>query len=94
MANLKMKVTTSPTLASGAFDVTFGDFEKVSGAIAKVENPGTSDLVFDCSTSIATNVVTVTVKKINTTTASVTAWANAVTADLSGVKVSVIAEGI
>lgn len=90
---LAIKTTTSPTLVAGAFDMTFGQFEKVVEAAVSFDNPATSDYVFGASRAISGNVVTITVKKIDVTQASPIAWANAVTADVAGMTFTVVAKG-
>lgn len=89
---LAIKTTTSPTLVGGAFDVTFGQFEKVISASVVFDDPFTASYAFAASRSVATNVVTVTVKKQNLGAPG--AWAVAVTADLASKTVTVIADNM
>lgn len=88
---IAIKTTTSPTLSSGAFTVTFGQFEKINSASVSFDDPFTASYAFAASRSISGNVVTVTVKKQNL--GSPGAWANAVTSDLNGKTVTIVAEG-
>ncbi|MBA7500725.1 hypothetical protein ES704_03485 [subsurface metagenome] len=90
---IAIKAVTGPTLVAGAFDVTFGQFEKVVAAAVSFDNPATSDYVFGASRAISGNVVTITVKKIDVTQASPIAWANAVTADVAAMVFTVVAKG-
>jgi len=90
---LDIKTTNGPTLAAGAVDFTFGEMEKVIDAVVFFESPDISDYAFGTSTVKSGNTVTVTVKKIDVTQASVVAWANAVTTDLANLDVAVMAKG-
>jgi len=90
---LAMEVEESPTLSSGAFTVTFGDYEKVKNAVAMIQEPAgttSNDDLFCFKTSISGNTVTVTVLKIDITGSS--NWANATTSDLDDKTVVVIAD--
>ncbi|MCL7412616.1 MAG: hypothetical protein M8353_03240 [ANME-2 cluster archaeon] len=89
---IDMKVETGPTLTAGAFNVTFGQFEKVSEAVVVMDGPQVADYAFEVLTSIATNVVTVTVKKMQIS--AVNTWGNAVTADVAAKKFTVVAKGL
>ncbi len=88
---LKIKTTTSPTLVAGAFSVTFGDLEKVAEAAVSFDGPNVADYVFEATRAIATNVVTITVKKMQVS--AVNTWGNAVTGDVAGKTFTVVADG-
>lgn len=93
MGTVREITTTTPTLdGSGNFTVTFGEFEKVVQAAVFLEQPFTSDFIFAVAAAKATNVVTVTVMKIDVTAASANAWVVAETDDV--VDVTVIADCI
>lgn len=78
-----IKTETSPTLdGSGQFTVTFGDFEKVVSAHVTFDDPQIGDYIFATTTTYATNVVTVTVKKTQASSATPT-WAVAITANVA-----------
>lgn len=91
---IDMKTDNSPTLAVGVVDVAFGEMENVEDAFVYFENPSLSDFVFSASTSIAANVVSVTVMKLDVTAAAAAAWAVADTIDLDGFDLVVVADGI
>ena len=92
---LAIKTTTTPTLVSGAFDVTFGQFEKVDKAVAFTDLPATGGDSYQCKTAVSGNVVTVTVYKVTLTEATdgSRVYAAAETADLDAKTVTVIANG-
>lgn len=90
---IDMQVVTGPTLTSGAFNVTFGQFEKVSEAVVVMDGPQVADYAFEALTSLATNVVTVTVKKTQISSGTPT-WADAVTANVAAKKFTVVAKGL
>ena len=90
---IAQKTTTSPTLVAGAFNVVFGQFEKVIDALVKFESPQIGTYIFACSRTIAGNVVTVTIKKLDVTAGAANTWGNAVTADLADLDVVVTAGG-
>jgi hypothetical protein len=83
--------TVSITLSAGAMTVTFGQFEKVNEAAVYIEGSLTSDYVFEATRSIATNVVTVTIKKMQVSATNT--WGNAITTDFTGKTMTVIADG-
>lgn len=89
---LAIKTTTGPTLVAGAFDVTFGQFEKVAEAAVTVDGPNTDDYVYEATRAIATNVVTVTVKKMQVSVTNT--WGDALTADVAAKTFTVIADGL
>ncbi len=91
---LAITTVTSPVLVAGAFRVTFGDFERVMEASVSFDNPRIGGWVFATAVSLATNVVTVAVSKIDIAGAAGVAWVDAVTADVSGRKLTVIADCI
>jgi len=84
--------TTSPTLATGAFDTVFGDYEKVMYAHVMFDNPGISDYVFGAVVTISGVTVTVTVKKAQISATNT--WGAADTADVSGETFVVVADCI
>lgn len=92
---LKMKSETAPTLVAGAFDMVFGEFEKVEEAIAFTDLPATGADSFQVKTAISGNTVTVTIYKVTLTEATDASrvYAAAATGDLAGKVVTVIAEG-
>ncbi len=94
MPNLTTLVTTtSPTLTSGAFSVTVGEFGKVIDAHVSFDDPLTNDFVFAAViTSISTNVVTVHLYKQQVSATNT--WGDAETADFSGKKVVVKVSGV
>lgn len=83
---------TSPVLTAGVINVTFGQFEKVTDAMVKIENPETNDYAFDTSFAISGNVVAVTVKKTQISSATPT-WAAALTADVNNMDLTVVVKG-
>jgi len=94
---LAMEVKTSPTLDSGAFTVTFGEFEKVKNSIAMTQEPlgaAGNGKLFCFKTANSGNQVTVTILKVDLeqATDSDRDWENATTSDLNGKTVVVIAD--
>ena len=87
-----MKTTNAPTLDTGAFTVTFGDYEKVVQAHAYLEGPNIADHVCEATTALATNVVTVTIKKQQIS--GTNTWGAADTSDVAGKDVVVVADCI
>jgi len=87
-----MITTTSPSLSSGEFDVTFGECEKVKQAHVYLEGVNKDDYVFEATTSLATNVVTVTIKKQQISATNT--WGAATTTDVNGKDVVVVADCI
>lgn len=96
---MQIKSTTSPTLSSGAFDTIFGEYEKVVGAIAMINEGYGADgdgLMFQISISISGVTVTTTILKVNLEE-GVDAdrdWENALTANLASKTVTIIADCI
>ncbi len=88
---LQMKATTSPTLTSGAFTMQFGQFAKVKNAEVMFDDPLAASTAFAATVALSGNTATITIKKQNL--GSPGGWANAVTSDLSGKVVRVIADG-
>ena len=88
---LAIKTETGPTLVSGAFSVTFGQFEKVTEAAVIFDGPNDDDYVYEVTRALATNVVTITVKKMQVS--AVNTWGNALTADVAAKTFTVIADG-
>jgi len=91
---IDVKKTNGPTLVGGAFDIVFGEMEKVENAIVYLEGPGLDNTTFDTKTSVSGQTVTVTIMKCTTTAVSPTAWAVATTGNVAGQDVVVIATGI
>ncbi|GAI69455.1 unnamed protein product [marine sediment metagenome] len=89
---LAIKSETGPALVSGAFDVTFGQFEKVAEAAVIFDGPNDADEVYEATRSIATNVVTITVKKM--TVSETNTWGAAITTDVALKTFTVIADGL
>jgi len=94
---LAIETETSPTLSSGAFTVTFGDYEKVNNAIAMTQEPlGTAGdgKLFCFKTECSGNEVTVTILKVDLEQATDADrdWEVATTSDLNGKTVVVIAD--
>ena len=89
---LAIKTETGPTLVSGAFDVTFGQFEKVAEAAVIFDGPNDDDYVYEATRAIATNVVTITVQKMQVSTGNT--WGVAVDADVAAKTFTVIADGL
>jgi len=94
---LAMEVEESPTLSSGAFTVTFGDYEKVKNSIAMTQEPlGTvGDGKLLCfKTANSGNQVTVTIMKVDLEQATDADrdWEYATTTDLNNKTVVVIAD--
>lgn len=89
---LAIKTETGPTLVSGAFAVTFGQFEKVAEAAVIFDGPNDDDYVYEATRAIATNVVTITVKKMQLSTTNT--WGDALTADVALKTFTVIADGL
>ena len=92
---LKIKTQAAPTLTAGAFDMVFGEFQKVDAAVAFTDLPATGGPSFQCKTAVSGNTVTVTIYKVALTEATDASrvYAAAVTADLAGKTVTVIANG-
>ena len=94
---IQFRGTLSPTLAAGAFIVTFPDLAVITHAlIGQVVYLNTADYVYQCHiNTIVGNIVTVHVlKSILTGAAGTGTWGDAVTADVNGTLFEVIAEGI
>ena len=89
---LAIKTETGPTLESGAFAVTFGQFEKVAEAAVIFDGPNDDDEVYEVTRAIATNVVTITVQKMQVSATNT--WGDAVTADVAAKTFTVIADGL
>ncbi|MBA7682051.1 hypothetical protein ES703_90397 [subsurface metagenome] len=89
---LAIKTETGPTLVSGAFSVTFGQFEKVAEAAVIFDGPNDDDEVYEVTRTIATNVVTITVQKM--TVSATNTWGDAVTSDVAAKTFTVIADGL
>lgn len=92
---LAIKTETAPTLVAGAFDIVFGQFEKVDAAVAFTDLPAAGGSSFQCKTAVSGNTVTVTIYKVTLTEATDESrvYAAAVTGDLTGKTVTVIANG-
>lgn len=91
---IQIKKTTGPTLVGGAFDLAFGEMEKVEDVAVHLEGPAADNTDFAVKTSVAATVVTITITKVTTTAVSPTAWGNATTGDVAGLDVVAIAKGI
>lgn len=89
---LVMKAETSPTLTAGAFNVTFGNYQKVVNAHVMFDDPGITDYVFMAVVTKTTNVVTVTVKKAQISVTNT--YGAAITTDVSGKTFVVVADCI
>lgn len=93
---LVMKSVTSPTLASGAVDVTFGEYAKVNSAMAFIDTAeaAASGVFLNPTVSIAGYTVTVTIDKITLTEATDAnrVFANAITADMNTKTLYVVAD--
>lgn len=87
---LAIKTVSAPVLSSGAYNVTFGQFEKVTQAHVSFDDPFVAKYLYAASRTLSTNIVTVTIKKQNL--AGVGAWANAGDSDITGT-LTVVAEG-
>lgn len=87
---LAIKTVSAPVLSSGAYDLTFGQFEKVGDAHVSFDDPFVSSYLFASIRTLATNVVTVTIKKQNL--AGLGAWSNAGDSDITG-SLTVIVDG-
>ena len=93
---LVMETTNGPTLTAGAVDITFSDFEAVAdpadaiSPMVYLEGPLVSDRVFCLIWSVATNVVTVTVYKMQLSATNT--WGVAVTSDLANKDLTVLAD--
>ena len=90
-----IKTVTGPTLTgAGAIAIPFAEFEKVTNAVARIDDPFKANFKFGIKTTIATNVVTVTIEKQDHAGG---AWGVAVspggTGDMIGKKVAVFAQG-
>ena len=88
---LVIQSETSPTLSTGAFTETFGDFEVITDVVACMEGPRTSDYVFALVVTSATNVATITVYKMQASATNT--WGVALTADVDGEVFTIFAEG-
>lgn len=92
---LKIKTVTSPTLSTGAFTQTFGEFEKVIAAMVVSTLPATGGPSYQCEATVSGVTVTVTVYKVTLTEATDASrvYAAAVTGDVSGAIFTILAEG-
>lgn len=94
---LAIKSQLSPTLVDGAVAVAFGQFEKVDAAMVALDLPdgAAAGLSFKCATAISGRIVTVTITKVTLTEATDAnrVYAAAVTADVDGRTLTVIANG-
>lgn len=90
---LAIKTTTLDADSTGTITVTFGQFEVISSASVSFDDPFKNGWAFAASRVITadTNKVIVTIKKQNLETPG--AWAAAVAGDLTGVVLTIIAEG-
>lgn len=88
---IAIKTATSP-LASAAFTVTFGDFQKVVAASVTFDDPQVSDRVFAAVVTYATNVVTITMTKMQISATNT--WGAAADADFTNKVVRVVADCI
>lgn len=79
----------TPTLVAGDYDMTFGQFEKVTEAAVSLSGPNENGVVYEASRTLATNVVTIHFEKL---TIGVNTWGNASTGDID--LVTVVAEGV
>ncbi len=80
----------------GGFTVTFGEFEKVTAAIAKCSKDevlGAVDTAYAVEVSIATNVVTIKVFSASTVGAGPNAWGELAAGNMSGLTFTVLAIG-
>lgn len=91
MGEVAIQTTTSPVLDTGAFAATFNDYEKVVQAAVFLEGPQIDDYMFEATHSVATNVVTITIMKMQASAGSPT-WAVAETANVDAKRVVVIAD--
>lgn len=89
---LVIKSVSAPVLAAGVMPaMTFGQFEKVSQVLVSFDGPQIADWVFEAVRTLATNVVTVTFRKQQTSAGGPT-WGNAGNNDITG-RVTVLANG-
>ncbi len=96
---MEIKSTTSPTLASGAFDTVFGNHEKVISAIAMINEGFGADgdgLMFQVSISISGVTVTTTILKVDLEQATDADrdWEAALTANVASKTITIIADCI
>lgn len=87
---LAIKTVSAPVLSSGAYALTFGQYEKVLQAHVSFDDPFTASYLYASSRTLATNVVTITIKKQNLGVPG--AWGNAGDSDITGT-LTVVAEG-
>lgn len=92
MGKVAIKTEEAPTLTSGTFEMTFGDYEKVVQAAVFLEGPQTSDRVFEATYSTAANVVSIWIKKMQVSATNT--WGDAVTGDVDAETITVIADVI
>ncbi len=86
-----IQTVTSPTLAAGAFVLTFGEFEKVTNVFLSFDDPAAASTAFAAAVTISGVLVTITVMK--QPLGAPGAWVVAVTADVNLMKFTVIAKG-
>lgn len=94
---VKIDTETSPTLVSGVFTKTFGEFEKIISAKAVVDTPAAaaSGQLLVVTTSVSGVTVTVTVLKVALTEATDgdRVFAVATTSDVSGLIFTITVDG-
>ena len=93
MGKIVMKTKNSPTLSSGTTTVTFGGYEKVVQAAVFFEGPNDNTIAYEATTTLATNVVTITFKE-TTVTGTPASWSLAGDNDLNAEDIVVVADCI
>jgi len=92
---LKMKTVPGPaSYASGGFLVPFGEFQKVTRAIAQFDQMEADDMVYALRVGPEGNAVRIAVSRIDVTGTSPVSWSELPDAtDLSARRFTVVAEG-
>lgn len=90
---LAIHTRTTVTLdGGGAFTETFGELQQIDEALVVMDGPNVNDRVFEVIRTIATNVVTVTVMKMQVS--AVNTWGIAITADVNLKTFTIVVDGI
>ena len=86
---LDIQSVSGPTLSSGNYTFTFGNYEQVNNALVTFDDPAVSSYAYAASTTISGDTVVVNIKKQNL--GSPGGWSNAGNSDITG-KITCIAD--
>lgn len=87
---LAIKTVSAPILDSGEYELTFGQYEKLLQAHVSFDDPLTNNYIYGAQRTLATNVVTITIKKVQLAVDD--SWVNAGDSDITGT-LTVVVEG-